>query len=466
MRNQEINNSEIKRFTWSGNEPMDNEKIVKIVKDYLSGEELKRLQRYAMYYESMNPTMYYKYKDKEYRGKTPNNFVPTAYYSTIVDTMAGYMFQNIQYTNKDKSENIDYLKDILFLNDIEVKDMETGLRALAYNKAAELVYTTGDVNSIEIKFVSLDPRQVIFVYNESIEPEVICGIIVRTSNDEKYDLMIDVIYADKWQYYYMNNNELTVREDERILFFSECPVVEYRTEILNTNSSFNVIIPYIDALDFIMSGNSNEIARLVDAMLVIGKIIKDEDLEHMEEWKVLEGMKTEDRAEYITKDMSPVFREYVSKLLINEIHKHSHVIDWYSPDSGLTGEVSAKALITRLFDMDMYSQRMEKVFRRGTKKRIRLISELMVKKSIPISDVEIIYNRTLPNTAIDTAVALKDVPFIDDETKLEMCGLDAEKIMKRKEEQAKEINISDLIPQKKETEENKENIMLFNGKTD
>lgn len=447
--NKSVALSDNQKIIWTSPDKIDIKSLTEIINGYFASVELRRLQLYNDYYEGENTEMSLRFKDKKARRKTPNNYLPTGYYSTIVDSMAGYMFNNVQYTS-DNKEYAEALNEILEANNTDVKDMETGVRSLAYNKAVELIYTIGDETNIEIKFTSIDPRQMIIIFNDSIEPEVIAGIYVRKSNDKNYDYSVDVIYANEWQYYFMKDNTLTQREESRQLFFSECPIVEYRTELLNDNSSFDIIIPYIDALDIIMSGNSNEIERIVDALLVVGKIIKDEDLQHMEEWKILEGMKTEDRAEYITKDMSPQFREYVSKLLINEIHKHSHVIDWYSPDSGLTGEVSAKALITRLFDMDLYSQRLEKIYKKGAMKRINLINELMDKKSLPVDKCEIIYNRTLPNTMTDTAQALKDVPFIDDETKRELCGLDNEKIKYRMAEQQNEIDISDIGTGKKE----------------
>ena len=447
MINNQVELSDFSRVIWQSKEKIDIKSLTEIVEGYLASSEIKRLDMYNHYYESMNSAMLARYQDKKRRNKTPNNFVPTGYYSTIIDSMAGYMFNNVQY-NSD-TDNIGDFLNILKTNDIEVKDMETGIRALAYNKAAEIVYTVGDSTNVKIKFTSIDPRQMIFVYDDAIEPVMICGIYIRKSSSKNYDYLIDVIYADSWEYYTMKDYKILSKDIPRQLFFSECPVVEYRTELLNDNSSFHKILPYIDALDIIMSGNSNEIDRLVDALLVLGRIVQDDDLKNMEEWKVLEGMKTEDRAEYITKDMSPQFREYVSKLLIQEIHKHSHVIDWYSPDSGLTGDVSAKALVTRLFDMEMYSQRLEKIYRRGSQKRIRLISELMGIMSLNVDDIAIKYNRTLPNMMIDTAQALKDVPFIDDETKRELCGLDNDMIKKRIENQAEEIDISDMVNRNK-----------------
>jgi SPP1 family phage portal protein len=161
----------------------------------------------------------------------------------------------------------------------------------------------------------------------------------------------------------------------------------------------------------------------------------------------------DDRAEYIQKDASPEFRKYVSELLINEIHKHSHVIDWYAPDTGMSGQVSAKALRTRLFDMDMYSQRIEKIYRDGVAKRIRLINTLMLAKKLPVdADVTIIYNRTVPSEFLDMLEAFKNVDFLSKRTIYETLGLDAEEELKRKEEE-NEAAMNQFIMAERETDE-------------
>lgn len=421
---------------------LTEDEIVKVVTQYLISDELKRLNKYRKYYEGMNPDITGKYMDRKYRGKKPNNLIPTAYYSTVVDTMAGYMFSNVQYVAADE-EDSDYaeiLAEVLKDNNSEIKEMVSGIYALAYNKGIELVYTVGDgLTSPNIRFANIDPCEMILIYDDQIEQQVICGIrIVQGETQNEY--LIDVIYKNLWQYYYMKSGALSVREQERALYFSECPVIVYNSEIISNQSPFHVIIPYIDALDGLMSGNQNEIERLVDALLIISKQLKDEDLMRMDEMKALQNMKAEDRAEYLTKNVSPEFREYVSKLLQQHIHAHSHVIDWYSPDSGLTGDVSAKAMRTRLFDMDMYSKRIEMVYREGVEKRIRLIGEFLSTVGIPEGEIEIIFNRTQPNDFEDKAPVLNSLTFISDGTKLEMLGLDAERELEKLKEQ-KEANV-------------------------
>jgi len=433
----ELSNSN--KIIYSGGEKLSTVEIKDIVKNYLGGDEFERLQKYDNYYESENVFISDKVRDKMYRDKTPNNYVPTAYYSTVVDTMSGYMFDNVQYiprTIQDDNFAI-ALNEILEANSNSVKEMVNGVRGLAYNKGVELVYTTGDgETNFDIKFANIDPRQMIGIYTDDIEPELYCGIRVTTgSGDNLYK--IDVIYASEWQYYNMNNkDEVTERQPAKTLYFKECPVVIYNTNDMGTVSPYNKIIPYINVLDYLLTGNANDIEGLTDAILVLTKLLKDSDIKHMDELSALMGVEPDERAEYLQKNSDPAFREYASKLLMQEIHKHSHVVDFYSPDSGLSGQVSGKALKIRLFDMDMSSKRIEKVYKLGGEKKVRLITGLMQSKGIEVGEVDIIYNRTLPSDFEDLAIVLKDITFLSDETKIELLSMDVEKEKLRLEEQS------------------------------
>ena len=409
-------------FIWNSENKLTPDDVLEFFNNYLN-IKLPVLKMYHSYYEIENDKISRYWRNRERRNKTPNNFVPTSYYKTVVDSMSGYMFNNVQY----ESENENYselINDLLTNNNVDVKDMTTGINALMYNKGVELVYTTGDESSTDIKYTSLDPRNIILIYDNKIEPDLFCAIRIINVNSEDIDYKLDVIYSDEWQYYQIKNDVIKQYEQPRALFFNECPVCVYRANIASNKSPFHQILKYIDALDYLITGNSNEIEKLVDALLVLGTTLSDEQLFQMDEWKVLEEIKSEDRAEYLTKNMSPEFREYASKLLIQEIHKHSHVIDWYSPDSGLSGAVSAKALKTRLFDMDMYANRIEKIYKEGAEKRIRLINQIMNIKSIETDSIKIIYNKSLPSDLEDKAGALNLITFMSDKTKQELCGLD------------------------------------------
>jgi SPP1 family phage portal protein len=420
-------------------EKLSSAAVVDIVEMYLSGREITLLQKYDKYYEAKNSFITDKVRDKQRRDKTPNNYVPTAYYATVVDTMSGYMFSNVQY-NPASAQDEDYAAEfnqVLKDNNYDNKEMKTGVHALAYNKGIEIVYTTGDgATTPEIKFSNIDPRQMVIVYNQDIEPEIFCGIRVTAAQRKGFLYNIDVIYADEWQYYQLDKNKkLTQRQDPKRLIFKECPVVVYAANDMSLHSTFEKIIQYINGLDFLITGNANDIESLTDAILVLTKVLKDEDLRHLDELKALMQVEPDERAEYLQKNTDPAFREYATKLLIQEIHKHAHVIDWYSPDTGLSGDVSAKALRTRLYDMDMYSKRIEKIYRLGSEKKVRLINTLLQAKGIKPGELNIEFIRTTPDDFEDKAPVLSGIPYLSDLTKLEMLGLDAQKEIERLDEQ-------------------------------
>jgi hypothetical protein len=114
-----------------------------------------------------------------------------------------------------------------------------------------------------------------------------------------------------------------------------------------------------------------------------------------------------------------------------EIHKHAHVLDYYSPDSGLSGEISGKALRIRLFDMDVYSRRIEKVYKIGAEKRVRLLATLLKAVDNIEGNVEINFFRTIPDDFEELAPILNTIQFMSEESKMERLGIDVDKEKKR-----------------------------------
>ena len=73
-------------------EKLTPKEVADYVGRWLGSPERRRLVNYKTYYESKNDDLARKVEDRKMRNKKPNYFVPTAYYSTLVDTMAGYLF--------------------------------------------------------------------------------------------------------------------------------------------------------------------------------------------------------------------------------------------------------------------------------------------------------------------------------------------------------------------------------------
>ena len=403
---------------------LTDKEIVAEVKQWINGDKKRKLDMLESYYNSDNTAINIRHNRKAAKRVTPNVCIPSPYYSTLIDAMSGFMFSNVKYlaeTDDDK-EYVNALNDVLYSNNVQINDMKTGVSSLAYNRGLELVYTIGDGVNTEIKFSPLDPDEVILIYDKSIEPKLYCAIRISETDKAEYDL--DVIYADEWQYKHMKGEAIIDIQEPKQLLFSECPVVEYETSMLTKQAPFENVIPLIDAYDELISGNNEEVSKLSDAILVLGKKVKEEDKVDISEWKLLQDMAAEDRAEFIQRDASPVFREYLSKLLIEEIFKHSHIVDWYNSQNGLSGAASGKALIIRLHDMTTYSYRLEMMYRQGANKRIKLITELMALLKMPTGYCNIEYKRTLPNFVDELITSLNGVDWLSKQTKHELIGVD------------------------------------------
>lgn len=445
---KKVNLTDNKYIVWPSEDKLTIESLEKIIQKYLYSNELTLLNNYNEYYDVENPKITAKHVNRYLKDVTPNELVPTAYFKTVIDTMSGFMFSNITYAPKETTD-IKFAKEInaiLDENDGDVKDMYTGTNALCFNKAVEIVYTVGDkTNPANVRFAAIDPRQVILIYNNNIEPELFSAIRFVYSTSSSYDYEIDVIYKDEWQTYYMKDGKLREKDEPIQLFWQECPVIVYRSEIINNKSPFDQIINYINALDALLTNNANDIQKLADAILKLSTQLDSEDKRHLDEIKVIEGLSKDDIAEYITKDMSPAFREYVSKLFIKEIHKHSHTVDWFDAENA-TSEASGRALRIRLFDMTMYSKRIEKVYIKGLYKRIKLISDFMSINNKGEGNVEITLNRELPDNFLDLAPVLNLLTFLDEETKLKKLGFtDSEiKDIEQRKEETREKNMENM----------------------
>lgn len=476
--------------------------IYSIFDNYIKGAEYKYLNMLQSYYDSANPEIVKRHEKKQWERKHPNWLIPTAYYSTLTDSLAGYLFSNVKYINnvfdvdtdgndidQEPQDEFSELLNKTFEDlNIDVIDLSTGTNAVCFNKSIEYVYTRGDgINPAEIRTVSLDPKSVITIYSDEIEPVLQYAIIFNTVNYKvgnsaiRYELT--VISKSLIDYYRITDQNKIISNAEKesvVLVWSQCPVIEYKTEVLNNHSCLHQIIPYIDALDALLTGNQNEIDKLADAILKLSAQLSPEQKKDLNELRVIEGLDKDSVAEFIQRTTDPTFREYVSKLLIQEIHKHSHIIDFYSADGSMT-DASGKALKTRLVDMNMLCDRIVKSIKLGFQKRIALFKEFFIlDKRISAdavnSNVKVIFNRTPVVGVEDIAQQLTQPTFISDETKQELCGLDPEQEMKRLEEQKENsgFDISDLLPKTepesnvadKETEKDTEVPVVENKETE
>jgi SPP1 family phage portal protein len=425
------------KIIWTSSASITPDDILKIVKDYMAGPQKKYLDYIGDYYDSQNRDIIRRYEDKERKQRTPNWLVPTAYLTTLVDSMAGYMFGNVVYTAKEDAKDYgEMLTDTFKQINEDVKTYETGVRGVKTD-------TEGNVLSIDppkINMISVDPRQMIAVYNNNIEPDIIMGIRVLDDPEPEGKWLLDVITAQRWDSYKVNKKEeISANPNGKndALAWDECPVIEYNTEKLNGQSSFHQVIPYIAALDAFASGNSNEQDKISDAILLLSTEMPKEFAEHPEWLKFVDKMEKGDTVGYAQRQLDPAFREFAMKWLVKEIFKHAHEVDWHDSETGIAGEASAKSLQLRTIDMEMKAKGIEKVWRLGLYKRLRIFKSFFVKNgSLPEDgEVDVTLNRVKILGLEDIAPLIENVTFVSDKTKIEACGLDPKIEEERMDEQ-------------------------------
>lgn len=459
MTNQ-IENCGNNRIIWRGSGEITMKDVGDFVKQFLTSEQFQYLQYIGKYYDSRNPELQAQYDRKRHANKTPNWLVPTAYFPTLVDSLSGYMYNDVKYVPDEDAKDIsEPILDSFKKINRDILDMETGAHLLAFGKAYEIVYTIGNgTETPDIDCISVDPRQMFIIYDNAVRPNAIMGIrILVDPDDEEGKYLVDSITATRWDSYKINKeDEITINNNGKNeqLYWTECPCIEFNPEVINGNSAFHSIIPTIAAMDALVTGNQNEVDKLADAILTLSKKLDEKELENMQWLKVIDGMDKGDIVAYVQRQIDPTFREYLTRFLDNQIHKHSHVVDMYNPETGINGVASGKALKMRLLDMEMNAMRIEKNSKTGWAKMLRLFRSFfsVTMRIENKGDIDIVMNRVEIPDLETIAQMLEPVTFISKKTKQEYAGLDPVEEEKRlEEEKEKGTDITDMLNPLKES---------------
>ena len=76
---------------------MDGKTIKELIDGYTSTNVYRQMQLYYDLYMKRNPILMERIRQRELKRRTPICCVPTAYFSSVIDTHAGYLFSNVQY---------------------------------------------------------------------------------------------------------------------------------------------------------------------------------------------------------------------------------------------------------------------------------------------------------------------------------------------------------------------------------
>jgi len=429
--------------------------LQKTSKDVLSSDDILR---YIQNYENntvphLNDLWeYYKGKDvKILNRKTPDpnnpdNRIVVSYGRKIVTTYTGYAYRPkyITYKPNIKQETIDLsnenapeidkitpeqepiekefvneLQNIYNMNQEHIKTNRAGRNTAIFGLSYEICYIDSLATPMDAqlpikaipKFFTVDPREMIVLYDFSPEPKMKVAIRYYQMEDPT-SYKVEVYYADRIETYIrkqLDNGKWILLPDQSSYknYYEQIPVVAYYLGD-EMQSIMENILSLIDAHDVLFSDSMNEFDRFAFAYLIMKKFgltdpIAKKDptkqnfaLQLLKRRRVFENLDEKADIKFLTKDIPTNFIQLVGQQLRDMIHIQSHVPDFTSEKMAGASGIAIQRL---MFDFENLVSSTEADFDTGLYCRIGLISKIM--KMLNIADggsemVTISHKRNVP----------------------------------------------------------------------
>ena len=262
----------------------------------------------------------------------PNNKIVKNYCKTIVENFQGYLTGNpVNYAGTD-GVDITPILDILNSNDVINEDSEFLQEGLVCGVAYELCYVNEDN---ERKFKGLDSLQVIPVYSNDLDEQLLYGIYfypVQNWYDELAPQVWNVdVYTESHIFHYEATNDFNSLSllDIEPHYFGEVPIVVFDLNKTNT-PIFEPIVSLQDAYNSLLSDEVNDFEAFVDAYMVLKNVTADaESLAEMKASRtiLIDG---ESDVSYLTKNISDTQIQNLLDNLNVSIHTVSNSPDFSS----------------------------------------------------------------------------------------------------------------------------------------
>jgi SPP1 family phage portal protein len=368
------------------------------------GEDLPRLKKLKDYYLNKTAILRRPYVDPS----KPNNKVVHPFAQYITDTLVGYFVgEPVSYTS---NEDILNLKMIFEYNDEQDENVTLAKNCSIYGKAYELIYIDEDGN---VRFMALDPREVIPVYGTSLDNELIGAVRFYMNRNLVFgvDEMIVEVYTDKEIIRYKTSDAVADLHflDCKQHGFNDVPIVEYRNND-DCYGDYEGVMSLIDAYDTLVSDDLNDFEYFVDAYLALyGYTAEAEDIAKMKQQRVL-LMDNDSKAEWLVKKGDSQGVETTKERLERDIHKFSKTPN--INDKNFGGNTSGVAMKYKLLGTENIASIKERKFKKGLQRRLELISGILSVLSRPSFDwmgIDITFTRNIPINEDDVASMIKNL---------------------------------------------------------
>lgn len=372
----------------------------------------------------------------------PNNKTANPYASYITDTLVGYfMGEPVSYNAEDKNL-LQEINMIFQYNDEADENAELAKDASIFGVAFEELYFSEDDKMI--RFKRLDPKEIIPIYDKTIEENLIAVIRYYEDYDfvkDKKSYIIEIIDDVEITRYRTTDtfSSFTLLENYPH-YFGMVPVAIYENNE-DQMGDFEKVIDLIDAYDKMESDTLNDFEYFVDAYLALYGFTADaEDIQQMKQNRVLlmdEGTK----AEWLIKSENDATTENMKNRLDNDIHKFAKCPNL--SDEDFASNASGVAIKFKLLGTENLTSIKERKFKKGLQQRLELISMIngLVRTGFDWRAIEIIFTRNIPSNDTDIANMVNTLSgIVSDETLLaqipfvENVEAELERVKQQKEE--------------------------------
>lgn len=347
----------------------------------------------------------------------PANKVVVNYCYNIVQNYRGYLTGiDIAYSS---DKNIDQVFEVLNYNDVKQEDSNYLQDALVYGCAYEIAYID---EWGKHRFKTLDPKNVIPVYDDTLDQDLVYCIRFWSNKIADKDFYIVEVYSQSEIKTYKSDMGFQTFElvKEEPHYFGMVPITVF--ELNNDRVSiFDQIMTLQDAYNKLLSAEVDDFESFADAYLVLkGMMGTDpEDLADMKRNRAL-LLDNDAEASYLTKNISDTQIQNMLNNINDNIHKIAN-----SPDFNSDKFMAQTGIAMRfkLVQFENASSAIEAEMRKALQRRIELICAIGNIKgdNLSFDDVKITFTRNLPTNLTETAQVVNSLRgLVSDQTLLSL----------------------------------------------
>ena len=429
-------------YTLPENTKIDNQVLNDVI-DY--NEKFKARYDHLEYYYLGKHDILERQKEE----RLSNNKVMINHAKYITDTNVGYLLGNpVDYqVGTDNEGNPLYeIQPILdeykkqTINDL---DTEIAKDVSIFGSQYEYIYAN---KNAEPRSCEIDNRNAIIVYDDTVEHKKLFGLIYTPVYEGEIFQYWDIIYIDKKEEIHYKSYDKTLDKvgESKPHAFGDVPLICYKNnpEMLG---DFEPVISLIDAYNLLQSDRVNDKEQLVDAILCLYGIDFDtEQAEQLKESRMLAGIPTDGKVEYLVKTLQEGDVDILRQNLEKDIHKISMTPNM--SDENFVGNSSGVAIRYKLLAFEQNIKNKERYMEKGLMERFKLYNNFLITCSkmseVPIEEVDTVFKRNLPSNDFEISQMINNLAdYVDAETLISQLSFikDASEIveLKKKEDEDK-----------------------------